>query len=169
MLGVVGVAPFQDQVSTPGDLARWGGNLDYNQMRERATVYFTVYQAGAYLYVGDGHARQGDGEITGQGLEISMDVEFTVDVIKDQYLDQPWLENAEYVMVCGVAGSLESAMQAATAGLSKWLGQRYKLNAAEVATLLTNSVRYDIAEVVDPHINVVAKIGKDVLAQLPQP
>ena len=169
MLGVVGVAPFWDQVSTPGDLGRWGGNLDYNQMREGATVYFTVYQAGAYLYVGDGHARQGDGEITGQGLEISMDVEFTVDVIKDQYLDQPWLENSEYVMVCGVAGSLDSAMQAATAGLSKWLTQRYKLNAAEIATLLTNSVRYDIAEVVDPHINVVAKIGKDVLAQLPQP
>lgn len=128
-----------------------------------------MYQAGAHLFIGDGHARQGDGEITGQGLEISMDVEFTVDVIKGPYLDQPWLENSEYVMVCGIAGSLDSAMQAATAGLSKWLSQRYEINDAEIATLLANSIRYDIAEVVDPHINIVAKIGKDVLAQLPQP
>ena len=169
MLGVVGVAPFWDQVSTATDLGRWGGNLDYNQLREGTTIYFTVYQAGAFLFMGDGHARQGDGEITGQGLEISMDVEFTVDVIKGPYLDQPWLENSEYVMVCGVAGSLDSAMQAATGGLSKWLAQRYELNAAEIATLLANSVRYDVAEVVDPQIHVVAKIGKDVLAQLPQP
>jgi acetamidase/formamidase len=169
MLGVVGVAPFWDQVSTPPDLGRWGGNLDYNQLREGATIYFTVYQAGAHLFIGDGHARQGDGEITGQGLEISMDVEFTVDVIKGPYLDQPWLENSEYVMVCGIEGSLDKAMQSATAGLSRWLSQRYKLTDAEIATVLTNSIRYDIAEVVDPHINIVAKISKDVLAQLPRP
>jgi amidase len=169
MLGVVSVAPFWDQVSTPADLGRWGGNLDYNQVREGVTIYFTVYQAGAYLFIGDGHARQGDGEITGQGLETSMDVEFTVDVIKGPYLDQPWLENAEYVMVCGIDGSLDRAMQSATAGLTKWLAQRYHLNDSEITTLLANSVRYDIAEVVDPQINVVAKIGKDVLAQLPRP
>ena len=169
MLGVVGVAPFWDQVSTPSDLARWGGNLDYNQVREGVTIYFTVYQAGAHLFIGDGHARQGDGEITGQGLETSMDVEFTVEVIKGPYLDQPWLENSEYVMVCGISGSLDRAMQAATAGLSKWLAQRYRLNDAEIATLLANSIRYDIAEVVDGPINIAAKIGKDVLAQLPRP
>jgi amidase len=169
MLGVVAVAPFWDQVSTPPDVGRWGGNLDYNQVREGVTIYFTVYQAGAHLFMGDGHARQGDGEITGQGLEISMDVEFTVDVIKGPYLDQPWLENSEYVMVCGIEGSLDKAMQAATAGLSKWLSQRYKLTDAEIATLLANSIRYDVAEVVGTHINIVAKISKDVLAQLPRP
>jgi acetamidase/formamidase len=98
-----------------------------------------------------------------------MDVEFSVDVIKGPYLDQPWLENSEFVMVCGIAGSLDTAMQAATAGLSKWLSQRYKLTDSEIATLLANSIRYDIAEVVDPHINIVAKISKDVLAQLPRP
>jgi acetamidase/formamidase len=77
-----------------------------------------VYQAGAMLTVGDGHALQADGEITGQGLETSMDVEFTVDLIKDQLLDQPWAENAEYIMVFGIGGSLSDALQNATAGLS---------------------------------------------------
>lgn len=169
MLGGVGVAPFWDQVSATTDLGRWGGNLDYNQIREGTTLYLTVYQAGAMLFIGDGHAVQGDGEITGQGLEISMEVEFTVDVIRGQYLDQPWAENDEYIMVSGIDGSLTTAMQAATSGLSKWLTARYALNAAEIATLLANCVHYDIAEVVDPHTHVVAKIRKDVLNQIPKP
>ena len=169
ILGGVGVAPFWDQVSTMTDLGRWGGNLDYNQIREGTTLYLSVYQAGALLFIGDGHAAQGDGEITGQGLEISMDVEFTVDVIRGEYLDQPWAENDEYIMVSGIDGSLTTAMQAATSGLAKWLAMRLALNAAEIATLLTNCVQYDIAEVVDPHTHVVAKIRKDVLSQIPKP
>lgn len=169
MLGVVGVAPFWDQAVSAPDLGRWGGNLDYKEIRDDVTLYFTVYQAGGMLFVGDGHALQGDGEITGQGLEISMDVDFTVDVIRGPYLDRPWAENDQYVMVSGIDGSLTSAMQAATSGLAKWMAQRYKLNDSEIATVLTNAIQYDIAEVVDPHAHVVAKIRKDVLNQLHKP
>jgi len=168
ILGVVGVAPFWDQVVSAADLGRWGGNLDYKFIREGTTLYFTVYQAGGLLFMGDGHALQGDGEITGQGLEISMDVEFTVNVIHGPYLDQPWAENDEYIMVSGIDGSLTTAMQAATSGLSKWLAQHYDLNTSEIATVLANSIQYDIAEVVDAHLHVVAKIRKDVLNCLRQ-
>jgi amidase len=169
ILGVVGVAPFWDQAISAPDLGRWGGNLDYRHFRAGTTLYFTVYQAGGLLFIGDGHALQGDGEITGQGLEISMDVELTVDVIRGPYLDQPWAENAEYVMVSGIDGSLTTAMQAATSGLSRWLSQRYQLSSSEIATVLANSIQYDIAEVVDPHTHVVARIRKDVLSQLSMP
>jgi amidase len=130
-------------------------------------VYLPIYQAGALLTVGDGHAAQGDGEITGQGLEVSMNVEFSVDLIQGEYSDQPWAEDSTYFMVSGVDGSLTTAMQAATSGLAKWLTRRYGLNAAEIATVLANTVRYDIAEVVDPHVHVVAKILKDLLEQVP--
>ncbi len=169
MLGCVGVAPYWSQAISTSDLGRFGGNLDYNQVREGTTVYLPVYQAGALLSVGDGHAVQGDGEITGQGLETSMDVEFTVDLIKDQLLDQPWAENEEYIMVSGVGGSLNDAAQVATAGLSNWLKSYYRLNASETATVLANSIHYDIAEMVDPETHVVAKMRKDFLAQLPKP
>src|SRR2546429_5073788 len=56
----------------------YGGNLDYNEVREGATVILPVYHPGALLYIGDGHALQGDGEATGNGVETSMDVEFSV-------------------------------------------------------------------------------------------
>ena len=169
MLGCVAVAPYWKQAIGTSDLGPFGGNLDYNEIREGMTLYLPVYQAGAMLSMGDGHAQQGDGEITGQGFETSMDVEFTVDLIPNQLLDQPWAENDEYIMVSGIGGSLTEALQNATAGLSNWLKSYYRLNASEIATVLAPSIHYDVASVAGAQAHVVAKIRKDVLNQLPKP
>lgn len=59
--------------------------------------------------------------------------------------------------------------KAATSGLTRWMARHYKLNDSEIATVLTNAIEYDIAEVVDPHTHVVAKIPKLILKQLPKP
>jgi acetamidase/formamidase len=169
MLGCIGVAPPGRQAFRSGNLGRYGGNMDYSQIREGTTVYLPVYQAGALLFVGDGHAVQGDGELTGNALETSMEIEFSVGLIENEPLGQPWAENDEFVMVMGIAGSLNDALQMATTGLSEWLEDRYKLNTAEIAMLLGSSMRYDIAEVVDPQVHVVAKISKSILAQVSSP
>ena len=81
----------------------------------------------------------------------------------------PRAENDEYLMAIGIAGSLTEALQQATTGLARWLVDDYKLNSAEVAVVLGTSIRYDIAELVDPQVNVVAKISKSVLAPLSKP
>src|SRR5438876_906115 len=69
----------------PGHLLRdsgeHGGNMDYRGFREGVTVDFPVFAEGALLHVGDGHALQGDGEIVGTGIEVSMDVELSVEVL----------------------------------------------------------------------------------------
>jgi len=168
MLGCVGVAPPGRNAFQSGHLGSFGGNMDYNQIREGVTVYFPVYHPGALLFVGDGHAVEGDGELTGDALETSMDVEFTVDVVQGQSIDMPRAENGEYVMALGIGNSLTDALQAATTNLAQWLERDYKLNAAEVAMVLGTSMRYDIAEVVDPQVNLVAKVPKSVLSQLRQ-
>lgn len=169
MLGCVGVAPPARQAFRSGNLGNYGGNMDYNQLREGVTLYMPVFQPGALLFVGDGHATEGDGELTGNALETSMDVEFTVDLIRAKSLGQPRAENSEYVMVSGIGGSFTEALQAATTGMSRWLEDEYKLNPGEIAMVLGSSMRYDIAEVVDPQVHVVAKLSKSVLAQIPKP
>ena len=124
MLGVVGVAPFWDQVSTPPDLGRWGGNLDYNQLSEDVTIYFTVYQAGAHLFHGQRPRaagrwrdhRAGTGNLNGRRIHCQS-------IIKGPYLDQPWLENSEYVMVCGIEKLLRSRDAGRQRASSKWLAQ----------------------------------------------
>ncbi len=168
MLGCVGVAPPGHDALRSGHLGSFGGNLDYSQIREGVTMYFPVYHPGALLFVGDGHAVEGDGELTGDALETSMDVEFTVDVIEGQSADMPRAENGEYLMALGIGNSLTDALQTATTNLAQWLERDYKLSANEVAMVLGTSMRYDIAEVVDPEVNVVAKVPKSVLSQLRQ-
>jgi acetamidase/formamidase len=163
MLGCVGVAPGGANRYRSGYLGGFGGNMDYNQVREGATVYLSVRAPGALLFVGDGHATQGAGELTGNALETSMNIEFTVDVRRDNESHGPRFENSEYLMASGIAGSLDEAFRNATTNLARWLEKTYKLNPAEVSSVLGTSMVYDIAEVVDPQVHVVAKVPKSVL------
>jgi acetamidase/formamidase len=166
MLGCVGVAPGGGNQYRSGSLGSYGGNMDYNQLREGVTVYLPVNVPGALLFVGDGHATQGAGELTGDALETSMDIEFTVDVLPGVGLPAPRFENADYLMASGIAGSLDDAFRGATTNLVRWLEKKYGLNAAEVSSVLGTAMVYEVAEVVDPSIHVVAKVPKSVLAAL---
>jgi acetamidase/formamidase len=166
MLGCVAVAPPANQAFRTGWPGSFGGNMDYNGLREGVTVYLPVYVPGALLFVGDGHAAQGDGELTGDALETSMDVDFTVDLIRGRATPGPRMENNEWLMASGIANSLPEALQQATTELVRWLERDYRLSPNEAAIVAGTSIRYDIAEVVDPLVHIVAKVSKDVLAPL---
>lgn len=166
MLGCIGVAPPGDQAYRGTDLGPFGGNMDYNRMGQGVTLYLPVYHPGALLTVGDAHAAMGDGELTGAALETSADVEFTVDVIPGGATAGPRLENADYLMAMGVAGSIPDSIQAATTELADWIKRDYHLNDSEIALLLGAVLKYDITEMVDPQYNVVAKVPKSALQQL---
>jgi acetamidase/formamidase len=166
MLGCVGVAPGGGNQYRSGALGGYGGNMDYNQLREGVTVYLGVNVPGALLFVGDGHATQGAGELTGDALETSMDIEFTVELQQGNGPGNPRFENADYLMASGIAGSIDDAFRGATTNLVRWLERKYGLNAAEVSSVLGTAMVYEVAEVVDPSVHVVAKIPKSVLAGL---
>jgi acetamidase/formamidase len=166
MLGCVGVAPPGRDVIRTGDSGVFGGNMDYNQIREGTTVYLPVFHEGALLYMGDGHAAQGDGELTGDALETSMEFEFTVDVISEKSIGTPRAENAEYLMAIGIGGSLDQALQRATTEMARWLEGDFKLNSTESAMILGFAVKYDVADLVGTQVSIVAKIPKSVVAQL---
>ena len=164
MLGCVAVAPGFGAAPPPtGDSGRFGGNMDFNEIVEGTTVYLPVAQPGALLYVGDGHAAQGDGELNGNALETSMEVEFTVEVISSKPLMAPRVESPTHIMTVGLGGTLEDALRAATSGLGQWLEQDYKLTPSEIAMVLGSSVEYTISEVADRNAGVVAKLRKDRL------
>jgi len=66
----------------------------------------------------------------------------------------------------GIAGSLTDAFQIATTQMALWLEENYKLNPSEVSSVLGTAMTYDIAEVVDPYVNVVARVSKEALARI---
>jgi acetamidase/formamidase len=164
MLGCVSVAPSGQDQARGTDLGTYGGNLDYNDNVEGTTLYFPVYHAGALFGIGDAHAAMGDGEVTGSALETSADVDFSVDVIKGESYPQVRAETKDYLISFGVSGSVTESIQASTAQLVEWLKKDYRMSDSEVALFLGAVLKYDIAELVDPHVNVVAKVPKVSLA-----
>jgi amidase len=165
MLGCVGVAPARKEAiatSTPG---AFGGNMDYAGLTAGVTVMLPVSEPGALLFIGDGHARQGEGEVAGTGLETSMDVEFTVNVIKKKPTAWPRLENETYIMVLGSARPLLQALQHATSEMQRWLMADYGFSERGAATFMGQALEYEIANVVDPNFTVVAKVRKSLLTR----
>jgi acetamidase/formamidase len=122
-----------------------------------------VNVAGAFLFIGDGHARQGEGEVAGTGLETSMDVEFTVDVVKKKAIGWPRMETATHIIVLGSARPLLEAFQHATTELQRWLMADYGFTERGAQTFMGQAAEYEVANVVDPSFTVVAKIPKALL------
>lgn len=164
MLGCVGVAPSLKQAVPTSTPDTFGGNMDYNGLVAGVKLMLPVFEPGALLFVGDGHAGQGDGEVLGNSLETSMDVEFTVDLIKGKKISWPRMETSEHIMVLGSARPLLQALQHATTELQRWLMEEHGFNERGAALLLGTALEYDIANIVDPHFTVVAKIKKSYLA-----
>ncbi len=167
MLGCVATAPgFASAPPATGDSGRFGGNLDFNEIVEGVTAYLPVNQPGALLYVGDGHAAQGDGELNGNALETSMEVEFTVDVLHDKKIRTPRVESDSQIMTVGLGGSLEDALRTAVSGMTQWLEQDYGLTPSEIAQVLGTSAQLSISEVADRNAGVAAKLSKARLQPL---
>ena len=167
MLGCVATAVGLAQAPPPtGDSGRWGGNMDFNEIVEGSTVYLPVSAPGALLYVGDGHAAQGDGELNGNALETSMDVEFTVDVLPGKSVFAPRVESATHIIAMGLAGSLDDAFRQATANMFNWLTEKYALTPSEIAQVLGTSAEYHVSEVADRNAGMVLMIRKDRLQSL---
>ena len=163
MLGCIGVAPARKEAiatSTPGS---FGGNMDYAGLTAGVTVMLPVYEPGALLFLGDAHARQGEGEVAGTGLETSMDVEFTVDLVRGKTIGWPRLETDTHIMVLGSSRSLLEALQHATSEMQRWLSADRGFSERGAATFMGQALEYEIANVVDPSFTVVAKVRKSLL------
>jgi amidase len=169
MLGCIATSPPPVAGPMPsGDSSGSGGNMDFNQIVEGATVYLPVSVPGALLYLGDGHALQGDGEINGNALETSLEVEFTVEVISGRKTPAPRVESATRLTALYYAGSLDDAFRGATHNMSDWLTERYKLTAPEIAEVIGTAAHYEVAEVADRNAGIALSIDKERLATLAQ-
>ncbi len=163
MLGRLGTAPPGDQAIPGGVPYDFGGNMDTSDAREGATVYLPIFHEGAYFYFGDVHALQGDGEITGSGIETSADVTLQLDVIKGKTIAWPRIENDEYIMVAGSVRPLIDAFRIAHVEMVQWLETDYGFERWEALQVLSQVGSARVANVVDPNYTIVAKFPKRYL------
>jgi amidase len=165
-LGCFGVAPAIGQSISTATSGEYGGNMDYKELVAGVTVYFPVSAEGALFHLGDGHAVQGCGEIVGTGIEIPLDVRFTVRVLKGKTIGWPRGESDTHLFCIGNSRPLDQALQHATTEMLALLGEDYGLTAVEASLLLGQTVEYDVANVYNPAYSVACKISKAVLASL---
>jgi amidase len=159
MIGCFGVAPARGQAISTASSAQNGGNMDYRLFRPGTTAWFPVSVAGALFYLGDGHACQGDGEITGTGIETSFEMEVTLTVLK-RTITWPRGETADDIFTVGNARPLDQALQHATTEMMRWLGEDYGLDPRAASHLMGQVVRYDVGNVFNPAYTVGCRIAK---------
>jgi amidase len=163
MLGCIAVAPSRKEAIAAITPGAFGGNMDYAGMTAGVRLMLPVNEPGALLFLGDGHARMGEAEAAGTGVETSMDVEFTVTLVKKKAIAWPRLETDAHIMVLGSARPLLEAFQIATAEMQRWLMTDYGFSERGASTFMGQALEYEIANVVDPNFTVVAKMGKSLL------
>ena len=160
MLGCFGVAPARGQAISTATSAEHGGNMDYRGFKEGVKVYFPVFVEGALFFLGDGHALQGDGEIVGTGIEVSMDVSFRVELIKGRQCYWPRGENEDFIFTAGNARPLDQASQHATSEMHRWLVSEFGFDALSASLFMGQAVRYDLGNFFDPAYTMICKIPK---------
>ncbi|HEX9339409.1 MAG TPA: acetamidase/formamidase family protein [Pseudonocardiaceae bacterium] len=163
MHGTVGVAPANLEVRSALVPDAYGGNMDTPEMRAGVTCYLGVNVEGAMVSLGDGHARQGEGETCGVAVETAMNSVVIVDLIKDRVTPWPRLESDAYLMSTGSARPLEDAFRIAQLDLVQWVSGTRGLSEMDAYQLLSQAVESPLANVCDTNYTSVAKVRKDWL------
>ncbi|MGM9463968.1 acetamidase/formamidase family protein [Streptomyces murinus] len=163
MHGTVGVAPANLEVRSALVPDAHGGNMDTPEMRAGVTCYLGVNVEGALLSLGDGHARQGEGETCGVAVECAMNTVVIVDLLKGVSTPWPRLESDTHIVSTGSARPLEDAFRISQADLVRWLVSDYGFSELDAYQFATQTVESPLANVCDTNYTCVAKLRKEWL------
>jgi acetamidase/formamidase len=163
MHGTLGVAPAAGQVFMSITPAAHGGNMDTPELRAGTTVYLGVNVPGAQLALGDGHLRQGEGEVCGTAVEAAMRTVVVVDLIKGGAPAWPRLESDEFLMSTGSVRPLEDAYRVSQRDLVGWAAELTGWDSLDAYQLVSQAGLAPVGNVVDTNYTMVAKLAKRYL------
>lgn len=167
MHGTLGVAPANFEVRSALVPDAFGGNMDTPELRAGVTCYLGVNVEGALFSLGDGHARQGEGELCGVAVECAMDTVIAVELVRGVPCAWPRIESDGYLMSTGSARPLEDAFRIAQSDMVAWLSSDFGLDVLDAYQLVSQAVEAPLANVVDVNYTSVAKLAKRWLPERP--
>lgn len=164
--GIMAVAPPPEwgRVGTPEPRA-FGGNMDNKELRPGTTLYLPVFNEGALFSAGDGHGRQGDGEVCIAAVETALTGRFRLTVREDMSLKTPYAENATHLISMGFDEDLDEAMRKAVRDMVDLAAARSGLSRNHCYMLLSLAGDLRITQVVDGEKGVHMMMRKDWLEQ----
>ena len=161
MIGMVGLAPEYEARSNSW-AGEWGGNFDIQEITTGATVQIPINHDGSLLHVGDMHAIQGDGEISGGG---GIETGGTVIVkchssLKPLGMIWPRIINDDYIMTTAQAKPAEDGFRIALSEMLLWLENDYGINKKEGFMLLAQVLEARVTQFVNPTYTYLLKLNK---------
>jgi acetamidase/formamidase len=161
-IGTIGLSPQVDSISSLVPACH-GGNMDLPETRPGHVIYLPVRVKGAYLFLGDVHAAQGDGELSGNAIEHASETTIVVDLIRDWPIRWPRIESERRIMSVGSARPMEDATRIAYRDLVQWMAEDYRFDRLEAYMLLSQCGRVRLGNMVNPNYTVSAGIEKEYL------
>ena len=168
-MGIMAVSPPTSLgmvSSTPP--GAWGGNIDLKYTGIGSSLFLPVFNKGGQFFTGDGHAVQGDGEVDGGAIEISLKPTLQFIVHKGKSLKQPRVETATDYLTTGLDTDLNVATRIALQEAVDFLQKEKGLSAADAYALSSLAVDLGIGEAVDIVNLVYAKIPKNIFKSNPE-
>ena len=164
-MGQMGVAPPVNSgafgASPP--TAVHGGNFDLQELSRGGTLYLPVNVPGGLFFTGNGHALQGNGEITNPSLEVSLTGYFQFIVHKGKPLKMPHVETPTHYVFLGIHDSLDEAMRQATLETVEFLQEKDKLDFYDAYALTSAAVDFTVARALVPSQMVYSFVPKTVV------
>jgi acetamidase/formamidase len=161
--GIIGVSPPNREKVTTVVPGAFGGNMDLKELTEGAVVFLPVFVEGALLWVGDGHAAQGDGEVNITAVECAFErVELKISVRKGETLKLPRAETASHWITMGFHPNLEEAFRIALREMLAFLCSDMGMSRSEAYSLCSVAVDFRITQVVNGHKGVHGMLPKAI-------
>lgn len=163
--GSIGVAPnpLVGRISS-GPPGHHTGNLDNKELVAGSTLYLPVHVPGALLSIGDGHAMQGDGEVTLTALETSLRGTVQVAVRKGRRLNWPRADTPTHYIAMGLHTDLDEAARLATREMVDFLVTEKRMNRDEAYILCSLAADLRVTQLVDGTKGIHAMIPKSIFA-----
>lgn len=168
MVGVIGVAPEKGSIVC-GFPGAHGGNMDCNKITKGSRLYFPVNTDGALFQLGDLHARMGDGEISGSGVEIPGIVDVKFNVIKDLKLEWPILETKDMWYAIGSDHEFEKALHYASKQIQALIVKKYAWDQTDAYLYMSAVGSFEICQGCKPSdLPVAVRFGIPKIASKPK-
>ncbi len=138
-----------------------GGNIDCKELVAGATLYLPIPVDGAFFSAGDGHALQGDGEVSGTAIECPSSAQLTFDVRHDLQLDWPCARIEDAWLTFGFDENLRVAAQKAVDGMIVLMEREHGLSPPDALALASVLVDLRVTQVVNGQLGVHAVLRDD--------
>jgi acetamidase/formamidase len=162
-LGVLGMPPPEPGIHPTGPPRRWGGNIDCKELVTGTTLFLPIPVDGALFSAGDGHAAQGDGEVSGTAIECPVQARLTLDLRDDLSLEWPIARTADAWLTFGFDEHLGRAARIAVDGMLDLMERELGLDRGDALAFASVAVDLRVTQVVNGSLGVHAVLRDDAL------